>query len=70
MFTKHYIYTIIYQYLRGATMENYNKLLNEIKQFLTMEEVVSDSDIISMYDLYTNVNHELNGLKELLTMNT
>lgn len=52
-------------------MEKYESLLNEVNEFLLEEEIDGEStnnQIISMYDLYMAIKHELNGLKEILNI--
>lgn len=46
-------------------MENYDILLNEIKEYLNKEEVSNyetNNKVISLYDLYSAINSELEGL--------
>jgi len=49
-------------------MDNYNILLNEIKEYLKKDEVDKTNtcvEIISAYDLYHIVNNELEGLRNI-----
>ena len=49
-------------------MEKYDRLLNEIKDYLNKEEINGENfknEIISLYDLYNILNDELEGLRNI-----
>ena len=49
-------------------MDNYNKLLDEIKDYLKREEVDKENtnvEVISLYDLYKILNEELEELRDI-----
>lgn len=49
-------------------MDNYDLLLNEIKTFLVQEEIKEEDtnvEVISLYDLYSIINNELEELRSL-----
>lgn len=49
-------------------MDNYNILLNEIKEYLNRDEVNSENannEIISLFDLYNIINGEFEGLRNI-----
>ena len=51
-------------------MDNYEILLNEIKDYLNKNEIDSDktnSEVISLYDLCKIINQELEGLRNITT---
>ena len=50
-------------------MDNYDLLLNEIKNFLAQDEIKEEDtnvEIISLYDLYCIVNEELKDLRDIM----
>ena len=74
IFTKFITYSIILGTYQGdCTMNNYEKLLNEINEYLNKKEINNEgtsTEIISLYDLLKIVSNELKEFRNILTNST